>query len=118
MATNKIEIKKDMLSSYQLRIADLRNIPIGNIKKLVLIFLIKKYMLHYEKLQLYLRLGLKLKKVHRVLEFNQSQLLRPYVDFNTQKRIDAEKNRDKKCKSIVQVHEQFCVWKDYGKRKK
>ena len=42
-----------MLSEYQLKIADLQNIPIGNIKKNVL---------HYENLQLYLRLGLKLKK--------------------------------------------------------
>ena len=45
----------------------------------------KKYVLHYENLQLYLRLGLKLKIMHRVLEFSQSQWLKPYVEFNTKK---------------------------------
>ena len=44
-------------------ISDFYNIPIGNIKKLVRNFFDKeKYVLHYEHLQLYLRLQLKLKK--------------------------------------------------------
>ena len=52
-----------MLSDYQLKIADLYNIPIGNVEKLVPNFCDKeKYVIHYESLQLYLRLGLKLKK--------------------------------------------------------
>ena len=52
-----------MLSEYQLKIADLYNISIGNVKKLVSNFLDKeKYVIHYENLQFYLRLGLKLKK--------------------------------------------------------
>ena len=38
-----------------------------------------------------LRLGLKLKKIHHVLEFNQSHWLKPYVKFNTQNRIKAKK---------------------------
>ena len=43
-----------------------------------------------------LRLALKLKKIHDVLEFNQSQCLKQYVEFNTHtKRIEAEKNGDK-----------------------
>ena len=63
LAPDKIEIKREMLSEYQLQNADLYNISIGNIKKSVLNFLDKeKYVLHYENLQLYLRLGLKLKK--------------------------------------------------------
>lgn len=33
---------------------------------------------------------MKLKKVHRVLELDQSPWLRQYIDFNTQKRMDAK----------------------------
>ena len=52
-----------MLSDYQLKIADLYNISIGNVKKLVSNFFDKeKCVIHYENLQLYLRSGLKLKK--------------------------------------------------------
>ena len=52
-----------MLSGYQLKVAYLYHFPIGNVKKLVLNFFDKeKYVLHCENLQIYLRLGLKLKK--------------------------------------------------------
>ena len=57
-------------------------------------------MLHYQNLQLYLRLGLKHQKIRRVLEFNQLQWLKPYVEFNTQKRIEAGKNEDKDGKTL------------------
>ena len=73
-----------MLFDYQLNIADLYNIPIGNVKKLVPSFFDKKkYVIHYENLKFYLRLGLKLKKICRVLEFSQCQWLKKYVKFNT-----------------------------------
>ena len=42
LVPNKIEIKREMLSEYQLKIGDLYNIPIRNVKKLVPIFLIKE----------------------------------------------------------------------------
>ena len=73
-------------------IADFYKISFSNVKKFVHNFFDKeKYVFRYENLQLYLRLGLKLKKIHHVLEFNQSQWLKPYVEFNMQKRIVAEK---------------------------
>ena len=50
-------------------------------------------MIHYENLHFHLRLGLKLKK--HILKFNQSQWLKQYVEFNRQKRIQAEKIGDK-----------------------
>ena len=54
-------------------------------------------------MQRYLRLGLKLKKIHRVLEFNQSQWLKPYIEFNTRKRIEAEKNNNKDEKALYKL---------------
>ena len=67
LAPDKIEIKREMLSNYQLKRADLYNIPIESVKKLVPNFFDKeKYLIHYENLQLYLRLRLKLKKKYIV----------------------------------------------------
>ena len=65
----------------------------------------EKYVLSYENLQLYLRLRLSLKKIHFVLEVNQSQWLKPYIEFNIQERIEAEKNNNKDGKSVVQINE-------------
>ena len=69
-------------------------------KKIVLnIFKKEKYVLHYKNLQIYLRLGLKPKQAHDVLEFNQWKWLKPCIELNTQKRIEAEKKnggKDKK----------------------
>ena len=63
LAADKIEIKRQILSHYQLKIADLYNIPVWTVKKLVPNFYDKeRYVIHYEKLKLYLRLGLKIKK--------------------------------------------------------
>ena len=62
LAPDKIEIKIEMLFSYQLKIADFYDILMSNVEKLVRNFFDKeKYFLHYENL-LYLRLGLKFKK--------------------------------------------------------
>jgi len=48
-----------------------------------------KYVTHYVNLKLYIRLGMKLKRVHRVLQYDQSPWMKPYIDFNTDKRRQA-----------------------------
>ena len=49
-----------------------------------------------------MKLGLKLKKkIHRVLEFNQSQWLKSYIEFKTQ--TEAEKNNDKDGKALYKL---------------
>jgi hypothetical protein len=42
-----------------------------------------KYKTRYRNLKLYLSLGIRLLRVHRVLSFRQQAWLKPYVDLNT-----------------------------------
>lgn len=47
------------------------------------------YVCHIRNLKLYLSLGLVLKKVHRILEFNQDYVLKPYIEKTTKARQNA-----------------------------
>ena len=90
-APEKIKVTDDMLSDYCREIKDKFNICSGNVNKLIPTLSDKtNYVLHEENLKLYLSLGLKLKKIHRVLEFSEKPWLKPYIDFNTEKRKEAK----------------------------
>ena len=51
----------------------------------------KKYVVHIRALNQALKHGLKLKKVHRVIEFDQRPWLKPYIDLNTNLRMKSKK---------------------------
>ena len=44
----------------------------------------KEYVVHIRSLKQALNYGLKLKKVHRIIEFNEEPWLKPYIDINTE----------------------------------
>ena len=55
----------------------------------------KKYVIHISALDRALKHGLILEKVHRVIEFDQSAWLEPYIDFNTELRKKANNDFEK-----------------------
>jgi hypothetical protein len=106
LAAEKLKINKEMLSTEQIAMLETlerQNLInsgknfIGPIKpkeseseKLVPNLMNKNnYIVHYSTLKLYLNLGLKITKVHRVLTFKQKPWLKTFIDFNTKKRAYA-----------------------------
>ena len=54
-----------------------------------------RYVLYYRNLQLYTSLGMRLTKVHRVLRFDQSPWMEPYIRMNTELRKKAANDFEK-----------------------
>ena len=55
----------------------------------------KKYVAHINSLKQALNHGLKLKKIHRIIELNQEAWLKPYIDMNTELRKLAKNDFEK-----------------------
>ena len=68
-------IAKKLLKQYEIKG--------GNIKKFIPNLGNRtNYVVHYKNIQLYLSLGMKLTKIHRVLKHKQSDWMKKYIDFN------------------------------------
>ena len=52
-------------------------------------------MLHCRNLKLYIQLGMRLTKIHRVTKFKQQTWLKSYIELNIGKRKEAVRVRDK-----------------------
>ena len=86
----------DWYSPYQQELARELGLTKDKTEKLFLTLRDKeKYVIHYRNLQLYLRLGMRLKKVHSVLAFNQEDWMKPYIRLNTELRKKAKSDFEK-----------------------
>ncbi|KAL9954396.1 hypothetical protein ACROYT_G041929 [Oculina patagonica] len=96
LAPEKKKINKDLFSPYQNKLIKDLDLDPPDSEKLVLTLEDKtNYVVHYRNLQFYLKQGMKLKKVHRVLEFEQECWMEPYIRMNTEFRKKAKNDFEK-----------------------
>ena len=87
-APENIMIPTRMYSLYQHELAAELGCKLTEFPKLVPNLLKKtKYIVHGQALKLYLELGLMLTGVHRVMQFSQKAIIKPYVSKNLQLRV-------------------------------
>ena len=93
LAPEKHVIQDDWLSAYSKNLAANRSA----VPKLVeTLFDKPNYVCHIENLLFYIYQGLKVGRLHRVLQFNQSDWLRPYIEKNTAMRKQASTEFERK----------------------
>ena len=81
LAPEKLAVSSDMLLKYCKKIADKYEIKVGDVKKLIPNLSSRTNdVVHYRNLQLYLSLRMKLTKIHKVLEFKQSDWMKKYIE--------------------------------------
>ena len=99
MAPEVMNVKADMLSDKQIEIYEFLNHKKPTDEKTNKLILNlndkEKYVIHVRTLQFYLKQGLKLKKIHRAIKFEQKEVLKPYIEFNTEKRKNARNDFEK-----------------------
>ena len=96
-------VPQDMLSEYQKYLNDKLNIKYNStVKKLILDLLPKKnYKVYYKNLEYYLKLGLKVTKVHRILTFDEKPFLKEYIDLNTELRKQSKNDLEKDLSKLM-----------------
>ena len=86
-------VPDEWLSDYQ---KELKPKITAKVEKLMLTQTNKEnYIVHYRLLKFYLRQGMVLRKIHRIIRFRQSKWLKPYIEFNTNQRTQATTDFEK-----------------------
>ena len=71
-------------------------IIVNNVEKLIPTLNKKeKYVIHHRNLKQYLQMGLKLKKIHRIIKFKEEAWLKPYIELNTKLRANGKNDFEK-----------------------
>ena len=60
-----------------------------------------EYMVHYRMLKFYVKMGVKVKKIHRVIKFKQDYICRDYIQNNTNKRATAKTEAEKDVRKLM-----------------
>ena len=90
LAPEKKKIKPRQMSDFQRRLMADLDLTTPETEKLLLTLEDKeKYVVHYRNLQFYLRQGMRMKNVNRVIEFDQEPWMEPYIRMNTEFRKQA-----------------------------
>lgn len=106
LAPEHMKISKEHLSPFNLELSKKLSIKMDTTPKLVSTQFDKKnYTCHIENLQFYLQQGLVLRKVHKVLAFEQKHLFKPYIELCITRRREAKYTDEKEmwklaCNSI------------------
>ncbi|UYV69922.1 hypothetical protein LAZ67_7001212 [Cordylochernes scorpioides] len=90
--SKRLQIVESMLSDFQ------KSFPhsiASSIKLCPNFFPKSSYAVHYRTLKFYLSQGLILTNILKILSFNQSPWLKPYIDFNTDQRKQAKSEFEK-----------------------
>ena len=84
LAPEKMLITHEMLSPYQQSLKEELGYKPAKVEKLLPnLWNKERYVVHYRNLKFYIEQGMKLTKIHRVLQFKQEPWLKPYIEKNT-----------------------------------
>ena len=96
LAPEQLTVTSDMLSPHSENFLHTQKIKYHMQRRLAPnLFDKEKYIVHIKSLQQYLSLGMILTRIHRAISFKQRSWLKPYIDFNTEKRRQATSEHEK-----------------------
>ena len=106
LAPHHLSVTMDMLTPYQKRRAEEEEIKFSKKQTKLCATLMnkEKYKTHIKNLKQFIKLGLKVQKVHRVLKFTQSDWVKPYIDLNTNLRQHASCKAEEVRRIFVIIH--------------